>query len=49
MRGMEKGEYRLFSRWSLIGLASLQGRPGGKTGEGKVAGKVDGSRVADGF
>ena len=31
-----------------IGLASVKGRPGGRTGEGKAAFKADGGRVADG-
>ena len=31
-----------------IGLASVKGRPGGRTGEGKAAIKADGGRVADG-
>ncbi len=31
-----------------IGVASVQGRPGGRTGEGKEACKAYGGRVADG-
>src|SRR5258706_3726497 len=31
-----------------IGVASVQGRYGGRTGEGKVVGTVDGGGVADG-
>ncbi len=32
-----------------IGLASVQGRQGGRTGEGKVEHTLNGGRVADGF
>ena len=34
---------------AAIGVASVQGRPGGRTGEGKAAFKVDGGSIADGF
>ena len=33
---------------AVIGVVSVQGRHGKRTGGGKTAGKVDGGRVADG-